>query len=289
MKTKAYTINAFAKTAQGGNPAGVVFDADSLSDEEMKHIAAAIGFSETAFVSHSAVADFKLRFFTPTEEVDLCGHATIGTFFAMFTLGQIKPGSYTQETKAGLLAIDIDSEGFVMMEQSAPVFSEIVPNDTIARSLGIDPAQICTDLPAQVVSTGLRDIIIPVQNRMVLNTLQPDMRQIAQISRRFHTVGYHVFYMESTAHCTAACRNFAPLYGIPEEAATGTSNGALACYLYHYGKLGPTKQVNMTFSQGDAMKRPSEIRARLTISKNRISAVRVGGCAMDLKLIEVET
>ena len=203
MKTKVYTINAFAKTLQGGNPAGVVFDSDLLSDKEMKNIAAAVGFSETAFVSQSTVADFKLRFFTPNNEVDLCGHATIGTFFTMFTLGQIKPGSYTQETKAGILGITIDDGGFVMMEQSAPVFSELAPKDVIARSLGIDPAQICPNLPAQVVSTGLRDIIIPVQNNTVLNALQPNMEQIKQISRRFNTVGYHVFLPRK--HCPGHC------------------------------------------------------------------------------------
>lgn len=288
MKINVYTINAFAKTSQGGNPAGIVFDADFLSDEEMKNIAAAVGFSETAFVSHSAIADFKLRFFTPSEEVDLCGHATIGTFFTMFTLGRIKPGSYTQETKAGLLEITIEGDGFVMMEQSAPVFSEIAPKDDIAQSLGIDPTQICADLPIQVVSTGLRDVIVPVQNKVILNSLHPDMQKIEQISRRFDTIGYHVFCLEPSADNTVFCRNFAPLYGIPEEAATGTSNGALACYLYQYGKLSKAQEVNMIFNQGDAMERPSEIRVSLSIRENEISAVRVGGRAMDLSLIEIE-
>jgi PhzF family phenazine biosynthesis protein len=288
MKIRVYTINAFAKTSQGGNPAGIVFDADFLSEEEMKHIAAAVGFSETAFVSHSAIADFKVRFFTPNEEVDLCGHATIGTFFTMFTLGRIKPGSYTQETKAGLLEINIEGDGFVMMEQSAPVFSEIVPKDDIAQSLGIDPDQFCADLPIQVVSTGLRDVLVPVQNKVILNSLHPNMEKVEQISRRFETVGYHVFCLEPTASNTVFCRNFAPLYGIPEEAATGTSNGALACYLHQYGKLGKAQEVNLIFNQGDAMERPSEIRASLRIRENEISAVRVGGRAMGLNFIEIE-
>ncbi|GIP36612.1 PhzF family phenazine biosynthesis protein [Paenibacillus sp. J2TS4] len=79
MKLKVYTVNSFAKTLEGGNPAGVVIDADSLSDESMKSIAGAIGFSETAFVMKSESAHFKVRFFTPEEGVDLCGHATIAT------------------------------------------------------------------------------------------------------------------------------------------------------------------------------------------------------------------
>ena len=75
MKISAYTLNSFAKTKEGGNPAGVVINADALSEEEMRKIAAALGYSETAFVLQSDVADFKVRFFTPNDEVDLCGHA----------------------------------------------------------------------------------------------------------------------------------------------------------------------------------------------------------------------
>lgn len=83
MKINAYTLNSFAKTKEGGNPAGVVTNADSLSEEEMRKIAAVLGFSETAFVLKSNAADFKVRFFTPNEEVDLCGHATIATFLLL--------------------------------------------------------------------------------------------------------------------------------------------------------------------------------------------------------------
>lgn len=80
MKIKVYKLNSFAKAKEGGNAAGVVLNADSLSEKEMAKIAAVLGFSETAFVLQSNVADFKLRFFTPNEEVDLCGHATIASF-----------------------------------------------------------------------------------------------------------------------------------------------------------------------------------------------------------------
>lgn len=73
-------INAFAKTNEGGNPAGIVLNAGVLSENDMKKIAGILGLSETAFVTKSDVADYRVRFFTPSEEVDLCGHATIGTF-----------------------------------------------------------------------------------------------------------------------------------------------------------------------------------------------------------------
>src|SRR3989344_2115961 len=106
MEIKVYTLNSFAKEQNGGNPAGVVLNADGLTEVQMKSIAGQVGFSETAFIQKSQKANFKVRFFTPTDEVDLCGHATIASYYLMWKQGLIKPGNYKQETKAGLLGIE---------------------------------------------------------------------------------------------------------------------------------------------------------------------------------------
>jgi PhzF family phenazine biosynthesis protein len=120
MKIKVFTLNSFAKTIDGGNPAGVVLNADGLSEKEMVLIAKKVALSETAFITRSSKADFKVRFFTPTDEVDLCGHATIATYSLMHTLGKIKAGNYTQETKAGILGIKIHEDGTIFMNQTLP-------------------------------------------------------------------------------------------------------------------------------------------------------------------------
>lgn len=117
-KIKVFTLNSFAKTLEGGNPAGVVLDADNLTEKQMMYISKEVGFSETAFVSKSNKADFKVRFFTPTDEVDLCGHATIATYFLMWNKQLIKSGNYTQETKAGILGIEAGKDGTVFMDQN---------------------------------------------------------------------------------------------------------------------------------------------------------------------------
>ena len=288
MKISAYTLNSFAKTKEGGNPAGVVINADVLSEDEMRKVAAALGFSETAFVLQSNLADFRVRFFTPNEEVDLCGHATIATFHAMSELNLLKPGAYKQETRAGVLGIELQNDHFVMMEQALPVFSEMPDKAEIADSLNISASQMETDLAAQIVSTGLRDIMIPVKCIETLDAIRPDMKKIEEISQKYNTVGYHVFSLQSLYGDTAYCRNFAPLYGIPEEAGTGTSNGALASYLYHYGIINDEQALHLTFEQGYAMNRPSEIRVSLAVKDNRISSVKVGGNAMNLTLLKVE-
>lgn len=96
MKIKVFTLNSFAKINTGGNPAGVVLDAENLSENDMLTIANIVGFFETAFIQKSDKANFKVRFFTPTNEVDICGHATIATFFLLFKKGLIKQGNYSQ-------------------------------------------------------------------------------------------------------------------------------------------------------------------------------------------------
>ncbi len=138
MKIKVYVVNSFAKTVDGGNAAGVVLDTKGLIEDDMKKIAKIIGHSETAFVSNSEVADFKVEFFTPEEEVDICGHATIATFHTLAEQGRIHPNKYTQETKAGVLKVEVMKDHTIMMSQNLPQFLEVVNKEEIADSLNIN-------------------------------------------------------------------------------------------------------------------------------------------------------
>lgn len=282
MKIKAYTINAFAKTIGGGNPAGIVMDADQLSENEMKKIAGILGYSETAYVLKSDVADFKVRFFTPNEEVDLCGHATIGTFTTLLNKDIIKPGKYTQETKAGKLDIEVKKDSTVMMNQTTPQFYEIIDAKEIADSLNISVESINKNIPIQIVTTGLRDIMVPIKCINTLNGIKPDFDKVSKVSKKYNVVGYHMFTLDSLYHSNAYCRNLAPLYNIPEESATGTSNGALACYLYKYGIVNSDHCDNIIFEQGYSMNLPSEIQVSLDIVASEIEEVKVSGKALNL-------
>jgi len=281
---RLYTLNAFSKTPKGGNPAGVVLIADNLSDGDMQQIATKAGLSETAFVSRSTVASYKVRFFTPVQEVDLCGHATIATFYLMHHLKIIKKGSYTQETKAGILRIEV-TDHTVTMEQPSPTFYETIDKATIAQSLNIPTNAIVEGLPAQIVSTGLKDIIIPIKSLKAVKAIKPNFNEVAAISEQHNVVGYHLFTLETTNGGFAHCRNLAPLYGINEEAATGSASGALACYLSRYGLIDIPSQV--AFEQGYTMKKPSEITVELTYKQNGNLLVMVGGSAQNVEMIIV--
>lgn len=287
MKITAYTLNSFAKTSDGGNPAGVVLGTDALTEKQMKEIAKTIGFSETAFVMRSDSADFKVRFFTPNDEVDLCGHATIATFYTLASQELITPGKYTQETKAGILSVEVSEDFTVMMEQNPPRYTEIIGKAEVADSLNIAVDELSADLPVQIVSTGLRDIIVPVKSLQTLHAMIPDFEKISNVSGKNNTVGYHVFTTETLFDSTAHCRNFAPLYGIPEEAATGTANGALACYLLRYGLINSMQAEHIVIEQGYAMNRPSEILVSLQTDDKDVCKVRVGGKVFSMKQLIV--
>ncbi|OGO76768.1 MAG: phenazine biosynthesis protein PhzF [Clostridiales bacterium GWB2_37_7] len=280
MNVKAYKLNSFTQNIEGGNPAGVVLHAEELNEAQMQKLAELIGFSETAFVTKSETADFRIRFFTPCAEVDLCGHATIAVFNLLHQRGFLQEGEYTQETKAGILKIRIQNNT-VFMQQAMPQYYEIVEGEELADCLEIDINALEDKLPIQAVSTGLKDILVPLKNEEYLANLKPNMKKIEELSKKYNAVGLHVFAI-SNADKKTICRNFAPLYGIPEESATGTSNGALACYLHKYGVITENNK-EIIFEQGIYMHKPSIIKAKLDVQNNALVEIWIGGDAVLLE------
>ncbi|MHC5252345.1 PhzF family phenazine biosynthesis protein [Listeria kieliensis] len=271
MKIPVYVASAFSKDHKGGNKAGVVFEQDinALTAVQKIAIAKQLGYAETAFISASEKADYKFEFFTPKEEVDLCGHATIGSFAILMHLNKLSRSHYTIETNNSVLTITIQDDN-LFMEQNNPVFGDTIPKSQFSDCF--DVSLIEEKYPIQIVSTGLKDILIPIKSKTALHTLQPNFEKIKEISEHYNVVGTHLYAFDNTQIIT---RNFAPLYDINEEAATGTSNGALACYLYEHRYL---QQDTYIFEQGYSLHSPSEILVTLsTTSKNEIDKVWVGG------------
>ncbi|NDI34481.1 PhzF family phenazine biosynthesis protein [Chengkuizengella sediminis] len=286
MKTQVYILSAFTHNSNGGNEAGVVLDTDQLEKREMKLIARKLGFSETAFIFSSTSTDFKVRYFTPKEEVDICGHATVAAFSLMNQKGLIDAGNFKIETKAGILNVEVYPNGKVFLEQNKPSFLDVISAQEITNSLCINKEDLIPHFPIQIVSTGLKDIIVPVNNLQVLQEMNPNMDEITNISEKYGVTGYHVFTLETIHNLsTAHCRNFAPLHDIPEESATGTSNAALVCYLTKYNRL-MGRQDKQTFSmeQGYTMQKPSEIIIHISNLQGEISSVKVGGYGSNFKM-----
>lgn len=271
-------VDAFTDRPFGGNQAGVALVEDFPPEDWMRALAGELRHSETAFVKHVGEDRFHIRYFTPAAEVDLCGHATIAAFTALRECGRIGPGRYALETRSGALTAAVTSTA-VWMDMARPEEVRGFSGEETAllyAAYGLDPADAAPGLEPQVVSTGLCDILLPVRNRETLDRAVQNEEAVTELSRRFGAVGFHLFCPGDAPGITARCRNFAPLYAIPEEAATGTANGALTWYLCRRGLLAPGEENR--FLQGERMGRPSEILSRLTLEADG-PLVRVGGRA----------
>ena len=257
---KYYIVDVFTSEAFGGNPAGVVLLGPGEafpSDKLMQQVAAELRYSETAFVQQHSATEFTVRYFTPASEVDLCGHATIGTYGMLCQEGIVAPGTLCRNhTLAGDLAVRAGQH--VMMQMAAPRWlDKAVDADRLYSIMtGGDKASHHPTLPIEVISTGLPDIMLPIASVDELERLRPNMEALSQLSQELDVVGVHAFAIAGDDY-TAHVRNFGPLYGVPEESATGTANGALTHYLHRRGIISTPAECR--FLQGEAMGRPSVI------------------------------
>ena len=266
-----FIVDAFTNVPFGGNPAGVVLlDGDFPSDELMQQVAAELRYSETAFVQQNGPKEFTVRYFTPAGEVDLCGHATIATFGLLRQEGTIPDHSLCiNHTLAGDLEISASEQ--VMMQMATPRdIDKPIDIDRLHHIMAGTDQQEWPSMPVEIVSTGLPDIMMPVISLEALNALQPDMDALSDLSRQLGVTGVHAFAITGDGY-TAHVRNFGPLYGIPEESATGTANAALTHYLHRQGIIKAPAECR--FLQGEAMKRPSVITTVLHADGN----INVGG------------
>jgi len=287
MKIEAHIINAFIDGKIGGNPAGVVLDADDLSREQKLEIASKIGLSETAFVSSSQIADFRLEFFTPTKQIAHCGHATIATFVYLRALGRVTKSRTSKETIDGKREIFFDS-GMAFMEQMPPKYSNVKKEENeILSSLALSSSDLMNGFSPVIVNTGNAFLIVPLKNENAVALVKPDFEAITKLSEKYDLIGYYVFSGDAKDQARdAGTRMFAPRYGINEESATGMAAGPLACYLYD--QMGINKDVFL-IEQGHFMKPPSPsvITVKLNLEDGKITGLMAGGKANVMKSIVI--
>ncbi len=286
-------VNGFVSGTEGGNPAGVVLDADGLSEQDMQSVAGKVGLSETAFVSHSETEGFKLDFFTPNRRIAHCGHATIAAFSYLAEIGRVGEGQTSKETVDGPRKIII-REGAAYMEQLAPAYrspedwlADGVTAEDVYRSLGLAEDRLDDRTGSMLVNTGNSFIVVAVKDEQTLAALKPDFHAIEEISKKLDLVGYYVFTTDRTAtDKDATTRMFAPRYAIEEESATGMAAGPLACLLYD--RLGVRKDT-IVIEQGHYMASPSPsmITVELSLEDGRIVGLMAGGCGRVMKHVDV--
>jgi len=280
-------LNAFAENGKGGNPAGVVLNADQLSDKNKLEISKKVGLSETAFVSKSKTEDFKLDFFTPNKQIAHCGHATVATFSYLKQLNILKNNNSSKETIDGKRKIEMIGD-LAFMEQLAPKYVDVSDKESIIlKSLGLKKNDLIPNAPIQLVNTGNSFILVPVKSKEILKSIIPDFNMISEISEAFDLIGYYVFSTDTdNPDNDVTSRMFGPRYGILEEAGTGMAAGPLGCYLFDILKI---KKERFHIQQGKYMKEPSSslIIVDLRIENGEIMGLMAGGKGLLKRQLEV--
>jgi trans-2,3-dihydro-3-hydroxyanthranilate isomerase len=283
-------VDVFTDRPFAGNALCVVPDATGLSGEQMQAIAREMNLSETTFVlpPTDPQANYWMRIFTPAKEIPFAGHPSVGTAYVMARAGRFRLQEPVtrifQQVGIGTLPLDIEvaggKPGRVIMTQGKPVFGSALRDLTpIADALGVDAQTLAkVNLPAQVVSTGLGHLMVPLSDLDAIGNLRPNATLLDMLLQGVGALGCFVFCLQATAPDTFAhARMFAPGAGVPEDPATGSAAGPLGAYLAVHGVL-PKSRTAFVLEQGIEMGRPS--RLWIEVIRDAVgmpTTVRVGG------------
>lgn len=286
MIIKIKQVDAFTKIPFGGNPGGVVTYADCISDEQKQKIAREMNVSETAFVSKSDIADFKIRYFTPMNEVDLCGHCTIATFSALEEEGRLdlSKNVFTQETKSGVLPVEVMEilgEKVFMMTQAVPKFETLeIDRGFVSGIIGLKETDLL-DVPIMKVSTGIWWMVVGVKELNKLANVKPDFKAIEAVSADNNVIGITPFCLETfNPMYNYHMRTFAPYVGVNEDPVCGTGNGCVSSYIVHNGLVSNSEEVKLIGEQGIEVGRPGCVHVNIKQKDGNIIATKAGGTAV---------
>lgn len=291
---KVYHYDAFSKEPNKGNSAGVVLNGDELTDTEMQEIAFEVGFNETAFPVKSDVADLRIRFFTPGHEMNLCGHATMATVYALKSKGLLGDKTkLTIETNSGILPIKInitdDNEIFITMKQSSPKFKGFTGSkEDLANAIGLKESDLDADLPILYGSTGIWTILIPIKHLDAFKKMEPNNKQFPEVLKEMPKSSVHPFCLETyDSNADMHARHFSsPYSGTIEDAVTGTASGVMGAFYAKYIDNNFKEPLNLIVEQGHEIDK--EGRVMVQVSKNEDNYdIEITGNAVYVKEFDV--
>ncbi|MBW3494806.1 PhzF family phenazine biosynthesis isomerase [Bacillus sp. FDAARGOS_1420] len=297
MKTiNVFHYDAFTNKPNMGNPAGVVLEADGLTEEEMQRIAEKVGFNETAFVLSSEVADIRMRYFTPGFEMNLCGHGTVGTIYALRERGLLEEKTnLTIETKAGVLPIQIganeNGETFIKMRQAAPQFKDFAGSkQELAHSIGLEVTDLDASVPIVYGSTGNWTVIVPIKNLDACERMKPNNDKFPSVLKEISNASIHPLCMETyDAEAKMHGRHFSsPYSGTIEDPVTGTASGVMGAYYATYLEKDFDHELELIVEQGQEINKDGRVMVYVTKDvENDNLQIDIAGTAVYVKEFEI--
>ena len=264
---KVYHYDAFSKKPNKGNPAGVVLNGDDLTETEMQDVAFKVGFNETAFPIASDRADLRIRYFSPKQEMELCGHATMATIYALKTNGWLENKTeLTIETNVGVLPIRItkneQNEIHITMKQALPQFKKFEGSTyDLAKAIGIEEVDFDDELPIMYGSTGAWTLLIPIKSLDIFNKMEPNNKVFSSILNEIPNASVHPFCLESYyEEADMHGRHFSSTFsGTIEDPVTGTASGVMGAYFAKYIKKESDMPINLIVEQGQEMNKDGQV------------------------------
>ncbi|MBS4175239.1 PhzF family phenazine biosynthesis protein [Bacillus sp. FJAT-49736] len=284
---RVYHVDAFTEEKFGGNTAGVVLDAEKLTEKEMQNIAKELNLPESVFLlpSNKDDVDYKVKFFTPTEEINFCGHATVGVTWLLateFGLAEKKDG-IVLETNIGKVPVvwhkDNGKVIHVEMTQVTPKTHDLTMDlEELSQLIGVDIESIDLHYPIKLANTGNWHLLIPMKNQEDIDKATPDLVKLGKHNKDNNISTTHLFTFNTTNDYDLYTRDFAPGVGIPEDPVTGAANGALAGFLYLEGILPQSETTHLKIAQGNAIGRPGTLYVTVIPDKKE-PIIKVAGAA----------
>ena len=219
MSLPLYQVDAFTDTAFAGNPAAVCLLSSRRPDAWMQDVAAEMNLSETAFLRPLSKDKYQLRWFTPTDEVELCGHATLASAHVLWTNEECASNSPIEFETAGGALTATRNDGWITLDFPTDPSS---PTDSAPAALleGLGEPR-----PSYVGYTG-RDYLVRLDTAEAVRTLSPRMGRLAPLKGR----GVIVTAPAESDEADFVSRFFAPGVGVPEDPVTGSAHCALGPY-----------------------------------------------------------
>ncbi|MGG0248716.1 PhzF family phenazine biosynthesis protein [Peribacillus frigoritolerans] len=273
-------VDVFSNGKYTGNQLAVFKNAGNIPDKEMQQIAKEINFSETTFILSDSKNDggYDVRIFTPNEEVPFAGHPTIGTAYIIQNEVLEAPlDNIILNFKGGQITVSFNNqEELLWMKQNQPTFGRILDTDKISEVLNIHKENIDDRFPIQEVSTGLPVLVVPLKSLEAVKKVKINREKYFELIEHMDAKAIMVFSPETyDSKNDLNVRDFADYYGIPEDAATGSSNGCLAAYLVKYGYF-ERSEIDIRVEQGYEIERPSLLFLKASDDDGEID-VHVGG------------
>lgn len=273
-------VDVFSDGKYTGNQLAVFKNSRTISKSEMQLIAKEIHFSETTFIMSDSTKNggYDVHIFTPNEEIPFAGHPTLGTAYVI--QNEILDGSsdlVNLNYKSGQISVSFDyQEDVLWMTQNEPTFGQVLKINKVSDVLNIDKEYIDDRFPIQEVSTGLSVIIVPLKSLEAVKKVRINKEKYYELIEHTEAKAIMVFSSETyNSENDLNVRDFADYYGIPEDAATGSSNGCLASYLVKY-KYFQKNEINIRVEQGYEISRPSLLFLKASDESGKIN-VCVGG------------